>query len=253
MLRLLTIPISHYCEKVRWALERAGLEYVEERHIQGLHYPWAWQMGRTAYVPVLKHGKTVVSDSAEILRYVDSLTPEPQRLFTASFDAEAQRLEQLFDDVLGVETRRWVYFHFTQTPVEMIDVIAWGTPAWEKPAMRLLFPMMKKFVDRRLDITREKCERGMQRVEDIVTRVERMLADGRPYLLGEQFSALDLGFACMYSPFVSPPEYGIPLPEPEQMSPEVRDRVARSRVRPAGQFALRMFTEERPLPPRLRG
>jgi glutathione S-transferase len=36
-LRLITIPISHYCEKARWALERAGIAYREERHIQGVH------------------------------------------------------------------------------------------------------------------------------------------------------------------------------------------------------------------------
>jgi len=27
MRRLLTIPISHFCEKARWALERAGLVF----------------------------------------------------------------------------------------------------------------------------------------------------------------------------------------------------------------------------------
>jgi glutathione S-transferase len=37
VLRLLTIPISHYCEKARWALERAGIPYREERHVQGVH------------------------------------------------------------------------------------------------------------------------------------------------------------------------------------------------------------------------
>ena len=37
VLRLITIPISHYCEKARWALERAGLPYREERHVQGIH------------------------------------------------------------------------------------------------------------------------------------------------------------------------------------------------------------------------
>jgi len=35
--RLVTIPISHYCEKARWALERAGVPYREERHVQGVH------------------------------------------------------------------------------------------------------------------------------------------------------------------------------------------------------------------------
>ena len=37
MRRLVTIPISHYCEKARWALDRAGLDYREERHVQGIH------------------------------------------------------------------------------------------------------------------------------------------------------------------------------------------------------------------------
>ena len=30
VLRLVTIPISHYCEKARWALDRAGIGYHEE-------------------------------------------------------------------------------------------------------------------------------------------------------------------------------------------------------------------------------
>jgi glutathione S-transferase len=37
VLRLVTIPISHHCEKARWALERAGIPYREERHVQGIH------------------------------------------------------------------------------------------------------------------------------------------------------------------------------------------------------------------------
>ena len=37
VLRLVTIPISHYCEKARWALDRAGMPYREERHVQGIH------------------------------------------------------------------------------------------------------------------------------------------------------------------------------------------------------------------------
>ena len=36
-LELVTIPISHYCEKARWALERADIPYRERRHVQGIH------------------------------------------------------------------------------------------------------------------------------------------------------------------------------------------------------------------------
>ena len=45
MLRLVTIPISHYCEKARWALQRARLPYREERHVQGLHRLYARRAG----------------------------------------------------------------------------------------------------------------------------------------------------------------------------------------------------------------
>jgi len=37
VLRLITLPISHYCEKARWTLERAGIAYGEERHVPLIH------------------------------------------------------------------------------------------------------------------------------------------------------------------------------------------------------------------------
>src|ERR1700728_3679182 len=52
-LRLITIPISHYCEKARWALDRVGLPYREERHVQGIHQLAARRAGGGVTVPVL--------------------------------------------------------------------------------------------------------------------------------------------------------------------------------------------------------
>ena len=44
---LITIPLSHYCEKARWALDRVALSYREEPHAPrfGRHnptHPHAW-------------------------------------------------------------------------------------------------------------------------------------------------------------------------------------------------------------------
>ncbi|MEG4319599.1 MULTISPECIES: glutathione S-transferase N-terminal domain-containing protein [unclassified Microcoleus] len=33
IVRLITIPIGHYCEKVRWALDLLKLPYIEEKHV----------------------------------------------------------------------------------------------------------------------------------------------------------------------------------------------------------------------------
>ena len=53
MRRLLTIPISHYCEKARWALERAALDYREERHVQGVNRIVSKRAGGHGTLPVL--------------------------------------------------------------------------------------------------------------------------------------------------------------------------------------------------------
>jgi hypothetical protein len=42
--------------------------------------------------------------------------------------------------------------------------------------------------------------------------------------------------------------YGTPLPQPEDMPAEMAAAVERWRAHPAGQYALRMFREERPAP-----
>ena len=83
VLRLVTIPISHYCEKARWALERAGIPYREERHVQAIHRIAARRAGGGATVPVLVTPEGVLGESEEILVWIDQRTPPEHRLFPA--------------------------------------------------------------------------------------------------------------------------------------------------------------------------
>ena len=71
---LITILISHYCEKARWALERAGLPWTERAHLQGWHYTPAMRAARSKTVPVLIHNGGMLSESADILHWVDVQT-----------------------------------------------------------------------------------------------------------------------------------------------------------------------------------
>src|SRR4029079_2802580 len=78
---LITIPISHYCEKARWALDRAGVRYRERRHLQVIQ----WLAGRGAgggrTAPVLVCGDRVLADSAEIVAEADARAPDARRLY----------------------------------------------------------------------------------------------------------------------------------------------------------------------------
>ena len=67
--RLITIPFSHYCEKARWALDRAGVSYVEEPHLPGLHMgPMRKAGGKTVPVLILADRALLAGDSAESWR-----------------------------------------------------------------------------------------------------------------------------------------------------------------------------------------
>ena len=110
-LRLITIPISHYCEKARWALELAGLPYREEPHLQAIHWAHVWRAGRGRTAPVLVTPEVTLTESADILRWVDARSD--LRLYP---DPEAAALEARFDAELGPHGRRWMYHRVLGRP-----------------------------------------------------------------------------------------------------------------------------------------
>ena len=61
---LITIPISHYCEKARWALERACIPYTERQHMQGLHRVAVRRAGGGQTAPVLVTAEGVLPEMA---------------------------------------------------------------------------------------------------------------------------------------------------------------------------------------------
>ncbi len=252
MLRLVTIPISHYCEKARWALERAGLDYREERHVQGIHRLAARRAGGGSTVPVLVTPDIVLADSAEILAWVDERCEPGLRLFPHERDErdEVEAICARLDDALGPAARRLIYIHmFTQHEL-MLGFNNRGVPVWEDRALRWGWPLAQRFVTRALGI-----EPGIEvHDEEVVWRefdfVAGLLADGRAHLCGERFGAADLTFASLAAAAVVPPNYGVELPQPEALSGPTAELVRRARAHPAGEFAMRMFSEQRhpPIP-----
>lgn len=250
-IRLLTIPISHYCEKARWGLERLGLAYHEEAHIQGFHYWRTWRLSRQPLVPVLiDHGATITG-SASILRHLERYARPQDKLYPGPppLRARVEELEGLFDNVLGIESRRWFYFQYRQQPVSAIlRLIAQRVPAHERLLARWLLWPMQEFARKRLNISLRTVEAGLEQVSQVLAHTDALLADGRPYLLGDRFTAADLSFACLMAPFTLPRRYGVWLPGPEEL-PAAMQTTARSISQSlSGQYVIRLFEKERPTP-----
>ena len=247
MLRLITIPISHYCEKARWALDRAGLAYREERHIQGIHRVAARRAGGGKTVPVLVTPEGVLGESEEIISWVDRRLGTERRLFPVQPDhlEEVQRLSRRFDGDLGVRGRRLMYVHMLPARRLALPFNDQGVPRWEDLLLRSTWPVMSGFVARELGITPGIEVEDERIVWQELDFAAEQLAQNGPFLTGERFTAADLTFAAMCAPVIVPPEYGVTLPQPDLMPPATAALVTRAREHPAGRYALTLFERYR--------
>jgi glutathione S-transferase len=247
MLRLITLPISHYCEKARWALERAEIPYREERHIQGIHIFYVKRAGGGLTVPVLVTPEGAIGDSEDILLWVDERTPQEFRLFPPAGPQrdEVLAISRRLDAELGPKGRRLMYVNMLPEKAKLLDFNNTGVPRWEDRFMRAGFTLVTPVVKRRLSITPGVEVRDEADLRRELDWIAELLSDGRPYLHGERFGAADLTFAALSAPLVVPSDYGTPLPGLEGMPPAAREFVTRAREHPAGRFALSLVERHR--------
>jgi glutathione S-transferase len=182
-------------------------------------------------------------DSAEIVRYVsEHFAPPGQELYPTS---EVAALEQHLHDQLGPHTRRCAYGVLFAEPA-LLRELAWrNVGPWQAGLYSVSMPLVIGAMRKALSVSEAEVARSVAVVKREMHAISERLADGRPYLVGDRFSAADLAFACMAAPVVFPPEYSAWFPPFERLPPAARSLGDELRASPAGQHALRMFREER--------
>ncbi len=213
--------------------------------MQMLHWPHAWWAGRSKTVPVLVESGRVLTDSSDILRSIDARLDASNRLYPDDLASDIAAYEDELDGSFGVATRKRVYAWLSRPGARR--VLAFnntGAPWWESAMLHGLFPVARAVLLRYLDVTEESVAAATRQVAETLDRVAERLADGRPFLFGDRFTAADLTFAAMAAPLVLPPNYGVPLPSPG----EAKDHdpsAAQFSGHPALEFAERLFAEHR--------
>jgi glutathione S-transferase len=252
-LRLHTISFSHYTEKVRWCLDRLGVPYEEVPNVGILG---VLVTGRTVPALEVPPGLTRVGDSPRILRYLwgeyAGRLPFERTAFLEPTPATLE-LEQFLDRRLGNDVRVWVYSRVLER--RDLTLRSWGMeetriPAWQRTLLQALTPLLRFAVRRMLGVTPGRAARALERTRESFARVDALLADGRPYLMGESMSFVDITFASLAALAVLPPEYAgrslagrrLTL---DDLDADWRAEVEAFRARPAGQFVLRLYREER--------
>jgi glutathione S-transferase len=241
--RLITIPVSHYVEKVRWALDYLKISFQESPQMPPFHRGATKQYGGTT-VPVLVANTIVKTDSTDILRYLDTL--HPGKLYPADPELQAlsKELETLFNLTLGASTRRWGYSHILTREL-LYPRWTFGVPFWQKLLFPIIFPKVEPIVRETFDITATSAAESYQEIMHVFDRVAEVLADGRQYLLGDRFSAIDITFAALAAPILQPSEQHISPPPIESLPAQMQADIRNCQATPAGKFGLRLYRKNR--------
>ena len=209
---LASISASHFVEKVRWSMDRLGIEYAEQTSAGTLG---AWFRGRTVPQLKIRTGivRSVIGNSPEILRYLYGryLADDPGRAAFLAPAAERVEFERQLD-IYGRCLQVWVYYHMLAD--RELTLHAWGandrqTPAWQRLVLRMLFPLLAVLIRFSFKINDTNYARAVKRIESVVGGVDADLTDGRKSLLGgDELNYTDLAFAAFTGLWLMPDNYG---------------------------------------------
>jgi glutathione S-transferase len=211
-LELETISASHFVEKVRWCMDRLGVDYVEKPVGGTLG---AFFLGRS--VPVLKFRtgmvRSSIGNSPEILRYLYGRYSVEMGKQASFLEPTAERLEfEKRIDRCGVDLQVWVYHYILND--RDLTLHAWGCnnraiPAWQRLCLRLFFPLLSLLIRKSFRITPKRHAKAIEHIEALLADTEAKLSDGRISILGgNTICFADISFAAIMGLWLMPPAYG---------------------------------------------
>ena len=230
-------PISHFNEKVRWALDWKRIPHV--RRVLTLDYlPRAlWATGKPT-LPILFLDGKAIGDSTRIIEALERYQPEPA-LYPREPAAlrRALEIEDFLDEELGHPVRTVILGpRFADDPEMVIGALSTGMSAAARRAMHLGFAAFRPFYKMRHRINDASIDDAPRKVR---TAMDRIAAEIGPsgYLVGDRFSVADLTAASLLAPIAAPPELQYQPPQ------AVRESIARVCEPFAGHPALEWTAE----------
>lgn len=202
---LYQFPVSHYCEKVRWALDYKGLAFEVSNLIPLAHIPVMLRVSRQTKVPALRHGVSVISGSTEILAYLEAQWPERRALFAGSeqVNAEIQEIMEFADREIGPHVRRICYYHILQDKRSSVTLLGEGQKGLGLTGLKVGFPALKLAMRKGMRIDGKGYRKSLDRVAAALDELEKRLGQ-RKYFVAGRFTAADLTVAALLSPLARP-------------------------------------------------
>ncbi|MBK8973197.1 MAG: glutathione S-transferase family protein [Hahellaceae bacterium] len=214
LVTLYQFPISHYCEKVRWALDFKGIPYERVNLVPLWHVPRLLMLSRQTQVPVIVMDGATVTGSWDILLAMEDRFPATPRLLPGR-DSERRAcsaIDAYCDRQLGPHVRRACYFHILQDSEATFTLLSEGQGLSGRFRLRASLPVVIRGMRQAMHVHRHGYLASIDAIRDALNYLDNYLG-GRSYYQGNHFSATDMTVASMLAPLARPPStiYAKPL------------------------------------------
>jgi glutathione S-transferase len=220
------IPVSHFSEKARWALDYKAIDHVRRAPVPGSHIPIAlWLTGGASVTfPLLQLEGRVIGDSTAIIAALEEHRPEPP-LYPAdpAQRARALELEDFFDEELGPYARLLAFHELINEPELFAELAALTVKSPLVRMRRVTGAYARAFTSLRYGAQRDEAAAAARaKVLAAMDRLDAELeAGGGEYLVGDGFTVAHLTAAALFYPVVGPEQGPVPAEAPTPPAIEV--------------------------------
>jgi glutathione S-transferase len=238
------LEISHYNEKVRWALDYKGVAHVRRAVTPALQELTARRLRAGRTVPVLEMDGQAIGDSTNIIEAIERRWPEPA-LYPADPEerSRALDLEDQFDEQCGHDLRRVLFGDNIAQPEKFLAML-YGADHPRIGLLKAVGPVFCRVVKARFQIRPETVEKSREMVRAAFDEIEAEV--GRSgYLVGESFTVADLTAASILAPIVMPPEFPYIHLHPDERTARSRQFRDSLKDRPGFRWVEDMYARHR--------
>lgn len=212
--RLVHFRVSHYNEKVRWALDYKRWPHRRRDLVPGWHILEARRLSGQTKLPILELDGRVLCDSTAIIAEIERLRPDPP-LYPADPAARARALalEDYFDEEVAPDLRRLFWSCYLPHAADCARMTTAGRGTAARMAWQAMFTFARPLFLKQLGAGSERVAQARARLRGYFDRLQSEIGPSG-YLVGDTFSIADLTAAAVMTAIIRPPEFSYPLPDP---------------------------------------
>jgi len=249
---LISSAINGNSEIARWVLDINQIKHDKVICNPGFFTNFSYKYTRDNQAknsPVYLQTDKLIYGSKSIIHLFDQQIPNDRKLFPTDLVNQdlVDSYYNTFTEKMDKYIWQYLFCELFQSKKNTKTFFKKNATVKQKIAYFFKFRSIKKSFIADYEIKELNSIIPFVEIEKMFNEIDKLLADGRHYLVGNKISAADIALASITAPLILPVEYGGTALNFSEISEELRDQIFKFRARPTGQFVMKLYQTDRPI------